>query len=123
MSVIEWAAYLSEKLKVAAAPPVTKVIAPPPEMIDDSIVNCRLCGTGKNYWHKRRAGVYICPTCNGNPLRGDGDPDWRINSRMRAVQHFGPRMDGDYLLMRGDVNAYKRWLQDNPESAPYGMLP
>jgi len=67
----------------------------------EEIKNCKLCGTGKSWWIRR--GIikryYYCPTCQGNPLEGNGRVDWKDYSRARMIHQFGPRMDGDKELL------------------------
>ncbi len=60
------------------------------------IVNCRTCGTGKNWWF---AGPK-CSICGGNPLKkDDGRSDHALYHRARMVNMFGVRRDGDVKLL------------------------
>ena len=64
------------------------------------LVNCLTCGTGKTWWFPRPDG-YKCPTCQGDPLKGNGREDWKDYSRAQMIRQFGPRLPGDKeLVMR-----------------------
>ena len=64
----------------------------------EEAVNCLTCGTGKNWW-SRRVFSFKCPTCGGNPLKGNGRSNWRNFSRAKMVKMFGSRRDGDAELL------------------------
>jgi len=68
------------------------------EIAKDEIVNCLTCGTGKHHWNRSCFG-YKCPTCGGNPLRGNGRPDWKDYNRAKMIRRHGPRIEGDMELM------------------------
>ena len=59
--------------------------------------NCLTCGTGRNLWMPRGR-HYICPTCEGDPLKGNGRADWKDWSRAGFIKQFGPRREGDAEL-------------------------
>mgnify|MGYP001565122496 CR=1 FL=1 len=66
-----------------------------PDKIDNiEIVNCLLCGEGKSHWDKNING-YKCPTCEGDPLIGNGQKDWKDFNRAKFIMMYGPRMEGD----------------------------
>ena len=63
------------------------------------IVNCRTCGTGKNWWH-RGLFRWKCSVCGGNPFKaGSGRRDWEAFLRARMVNRVGTRLDGDVELL------------------------
>ena len=72
------------------------------------IVNCLTCGTGKDWW-VWRIFSFRCPTCEGNPLKGNGRSDWRDFSRARFVKRLGPRREGEVELLEryaGELNEH-----------------
>jgi len=52
-------------------------------------VNCLTCRTGKRWW-VRRIRSWVCPTCDGDPLKGNGREDWREHQRAMMLFYFGP---------------------------------
>lgn len=77
--------------------------------------NCRTCGTGSRWWYGNK-----CLNCGGDgTVAGSGAPDHEVRARQRMVRQFGPRLDGDALLLGGDEqrgrDEYLAYLEAHPD--------
>ena len=77
--------------------------------------NCRTCGTGSRWWVGNR-----CSNCGGDGRKGgSGDSDHRVRTRQRMTKMFGPKLEGDILLLDADEQQgreqYITFLEEHPE--------